>query len=70
MLARTSSGKNTEEFDPHLAQSAAERLAQHYKRQNDRNNVVRVIKTYGEAFVRLSKDAAPMLAAAWLQPAD
>jgi hypothetical protein len=67
MLARTSSG-NPEEFDPHGAQAAAERLAQHYKRQNDRNNVVRVIKTYGEAFERLSKDAAPMLATAWLQP--
>jgi Domain of unknown function (DUF4209) len=67
MLARTSSSK-PDEFDPHGAQAAAERLAQHYKRQNDRPNVQRVIKIYGETFERLSKDAAPMLAMAWLQP--
>jgi len=67
MLARTSSGK-PEEFDPHGAQAAAERLAQHYKRQNDKANVERVIKMYGSAFERLSKDASPMLAMAWLQP--
>jgi hypothetical protein len=66
MLARTSSGK-PEEFDPHGAQAAAERLAQHYKRQNDKANVERVIKMYGSAFERLSKDASPMLATAWLQ---
>lgn len=67
MLARTSSDK-PDEFDPHGAQAAAERLAQHYRRQNDRPNVQRVIKTYGETFERLSKDAAPMLVMAWLQP--
>jgi len=67
MLARTSSGK-PEEFDPHGAQAAAERLAQHYKRQNDKANVERVIKIYGSAFERISKEASPMLATAWLQP--
>ena len=67
MLARTSSGK-PEEFDPHGAQAAAERLAQHYRRQNDKANIERVIKKYGSAFERLSKDASPMLAMAWLQP--
>ena len=67
MLARTSSGK-PEEFDPYGAQAAAERLAQHYKRQTDKANAERVIRTYGEAFERLSKDAAPILATAWLQP--
>lgn len=67
MLARTSSGK-PEEFDPHGAQAAAERLAQHYRRQNDKASVERVIKMYGSAFERLSQDAGPMLAMAWLQP--
>jgi hypothetical protein len=67
MLTRTSSGK-PEEFDPHGAQAAAERLAQHYKRQNDQANVERVIRMYGSAFERLSKDASPMLATAWLEP--
>jgi len=69
MLARTSSGKDrAEDFDPHGAQAAAERLAQHYKRQNDPANVERVIKAYGGAFERISEEAAPMLAMAWLQP--
>ncbi|PYV69639.1 MAG: hypothetical protein DMG96_33480 [Acidobacteria bacterium] len=69
MLARTSSVKDRpEDFDPHGAQAAAERLAQHYKRQNDKANVERVIKAYGGAFERISKEAAPMLAMAWLQP--
>ncbi len=67
MLARTSSDK-PDEFDPHGAQAAAERLAQHYKRENDRPNVQRVIKTYGETFERLAKDAATRLAMGWLQP--
>jgi hypothetical protein len=67
MLARTSSGK-PEEFDPHGAQAAAERLAQHYKRQGDKANVERVIKIYGSSFEQISKEASPMLAMAWLQP--
>jgi hypothetical protein len=67
MLARTSSGK-PEEFHPHGAQAAAERLAQHYKRQGDKANVERVIKMYGSSFEQISKEASPMLALAWLQP--
>jgi len=69
MLERTSSkGPNPDEFNPHGAQAAAERLAQHYKRQGDRANVERVITTYGGAFEQISKEASPMLAMAWLQP--
>jgi Domain of unknown function (DUF4209) len=69
MLARTSLGKDRpEEFDPHGAQAAAERLAQHYKRQGDKANVERVIKMYGSSFEQISKEASPMLALAWLQP--
>jgi hypothetical protein len=67
MLARTSSGK-PQEFDPHGAQAAAERLAQHYKRHGDKANVGRVVKMYGSSFERISKEAGPMLAMAWLQP--
>jgi Domain of unknown function (DUF4209) len=58
----------TPDFDPHSAQAAAERLAQHYRRIGDTANVRRVILRYGEAFAKLSKDASPMLAIAWLQP--
>jgi hypothetical protein len=68
MLARTSGRDKPEEFDPFGAQAAAERLAQHYKKQNDKPDVERVIKTYGHAFEEISRDASPMLAMAWLQP--
>jgi lysyl-tRNA synthetase class 1 len=67
MLTKTTSGK-PEDLIPFGAQAAAERLAQYYRGKGSRDNVVRVIKTYGEAFERLSKDAGPMLATAWLQP--
>jgi len=68
MLAKTSGQGSPEEFDPFGAQAAAERLAQHYRRLNDSASVRRVIKTYGQAFERISKDASPMIATAWLQP--
>ena len=68
MLTATSTMGESGHFDPHGAEAAAERLAQHYRRGGDFANVHRVIKCYGEAFVKLSKDASPMLAAAWLQP--
>ncbi len=68
MLERTSGKERAEEFDPFGAQAAAERLARHYNRQNDKSNVQRVIRSYGQAFEKISKDASPMLAMAWLQP--
>lgn len=68
MLARTSGGERAEEFDPFGAEAAAERLARHYNRQNDKSNVKRVIRSYGQAFEKISRDASPMLAMAWLQP--
>ena len=68
MLSRTSGQGDPAEFDPFGAQAAAERLVRHYKRQNDKSNAHRAIKAYGQAFEKLSKDASPMLATAWLQP--
>jgi hypothetical protein len=68
MLAISSGGGKPEHFDPFDAQAAADRLAQHYRRLNDMANVERVVKQYGEAFERLSKDGSPMLAQAWLLP--
>ncbi len=68
MLTKTSTMGESGSFDPHGAQAAAERLAQHYRRIGDTANVRRVITCYGEAFAKLSKDASPMLATAWLQP--
>jgi lysyl-tRNA synthetase class 1 len=68
MLMATSTMDGSGHFDPHGAEAAAERLAEHYRRGGDNANVHRVIKCYGEAFMKLSKDASPMLAVAWLQP--
>ncbi|HEV2960837.1 MAG TPA: DUF4209 domain-containing protein [Candidatus Angelobacter sp.] len=68
MLDITSGGGKPEEFDPFGAQAAADRLAQHYRRLNDKANVERVIKQYGGAFEKLSKEASPMAAQSWLLP--
>jgi len=68
MLERTSGKDKPEEFDPFGAQAAAERLARHYNSGNDRTSVQRVIKTYGQSFEKIAKEASPMLAMAWLQP--
>ena len=68
MLERTSGKGKPEEFDPFGAQAAAERLARHYNSGNDRTGVQRVIKTYGQSFEKIAKEASPMLAMAWLQP--
>lgn len=68
MLAKTSTMGGSGDFDPHGAQAAAERLAQHYRKIGDSANVRRVIACYGNAFVKISRDASPMLASAWLQP--
>ena len=66
MLAKTSASGS--DFDPFGAEAAAERLAQHYRRENDQASVQRVIKTYGSAFETMSQGAGAMLATAWLHP--
>jgi lysyl-tRNA synthetase class 1 len=68
MLSRLTVIGEPNEFNPHGAKEAAERLVQHYKKQNDVANVKRVIKAYGESFVKIAENANPMLAMAWLQP--
>jgi hypothetical protein len=68
MLGAISGGGKQEEFDPHGAEAAAERLARHYKRKNDKANAVRVIKAYAGAFKKISLGANSLLAMAWLQP--
>ena len=68
MLKTTSDRSVPGNFDPFGAEAAAERLAQHYEKQQKRDEVQRVIRTYRQAFEQISKDASPMLATAWLQP--
>lgn len=55
-------------LDPWGAEAAAQRLAQHYRRKNDKSNVERVIKAYGQSFEHMAREASPMMASAWLQP--
>lgn len=68
MLDLTSGGGKPEEFDPHAAQAAAERLATHYRRKQDPEGVKRVFRTYAEAFKKIATQANSLLAMVWLQP--
>ncbi len=73
MLSKTSDTTSSETgvhatLDPWGAEAAAERLARHYHRRNDKPNVDRVVKAYGNAFKYLAGQANPMMAMAWLQP--
>jgi hypothetical protein len=73
MFAKVTDTKPTdsgvyETLDPWAAEAAAERLARHYRRKEDKHNVERVIRAYGKAFEQMAREANPMLATAWLQP--
>ena len=73
MLAKTSDTTPSADgvylnFDPWAAEAAAQRLAQHYRRHDDKPNVARVIKAYGGAFEHMARQASGMMATAWLPP--
>ena len=73
MLVKTSDTTSSETgvhatLDPWGAEAAAERLARHYHRCNDKPNAERVIRAYGSAFKYLAGQANSMMAMAWLQP--
>ena len=73
MLAKTADATRSGDgvyhnLDPWGAEAAAQRLAQHYRRKNDKPNVDRVIRSYGQAFEHLAREASPMMASAWLEP--
>jgi len=68
MLDITSGGGKPDEFDPFGAQSAAERLAKHYRSKKEPENVRRVFLKYAGAFKSISEKANPLFAMAWLQP--
>jgi hypothetical protein len=66
-------GKSTDrtvpkEFNPWGAQAAAERLAGIYRKSGAKEEIPRVIRSYGMAFEKLAKEASPTLAVGWLQP--
>lgn len=73
MLSKTSDTTVSETgvyqgLDPWGAEAAAQRLAQHYRRLNDKANRERVIREYGGAFEFMARQANSMMAMAWLQP--
>jgi len=55
-------------FNPWGAQAAAERLVGIYQKSGPREEIPRVIRTYGMAFEKLAEEASPTLAVGWLQP--
>jgi len=69
-LERVSDPDNKESFDPFDAESAATRLAQYYRRQNQPDDVKRVLLKYGSAFENASKEASGLLAIVWLQKVE
>lgn len=56
------------EFNPWGAQAAAERLAGIYRKSGAKEQIPRVIRSYGMAFEKLAEEASPTLAVGWLQP--
>lgn len=54
-------------FDPWSAESAAIRLAKHYRKLEKREDVKRVLFIFKNCFEHISKNAAPLQASTWLQ---
>jgi lysyl-tRNA synthetase class 1 len=65
-------GSNTgdpEQFNPHEAKDAADRLIPYYRRLGKFDDIQRLHKALGESFEHFASNADPMLAAALLQTA-
>lgn len=69
IIAKGSNTGDPSDFNPHEAQSAAERLIPYYRRQGKHDDVKRLHQTVGQSFEHFASNAEPMLAAALLQTA-
>jgi Domain of unknown function (DUF4209) len=67
LLARYSDPEDKTNLNPWGAKEAAMRLARHYQKVGSSDDVKRVVGTYGNTFIALSREAGGMLAIAWLQ---
>jgi hypothetical protein len=67
-VMRIAASVGTPDYNPISLESAASRLAVHYRKQNRPGEVKRVWRAYGEAIERAAQDASPMLAMSWLHP--
>lgn len=66
-LESVCSGTSNEGVDPFTAESIAIRLAQYYRKENTRDDVVRVLTKYGQAFELKAETASSLVASGWLQ---
>lgn len=66
-LTRVTDKPGSPEFNPFSAETAALRLASYYRRLDRSDDIKRVLLAYGKSFSEASKDAAGMVASAWLQ---
>lgn len=67
VLKRCTNPNEKESFSPWFAESAAQRLAAHYSKENRPDDVRRVIRTCGESFVHWSRIANGGVSIVWLQ---
>ena len=54
-------------IDPHAAEAAALRLARHYRRLNQPDDVQRVLNLYANAYLAASEEHPSLVAVGWLQ---
>jgi hypothetical protein len=66
-LARLSTPESSGSVDPWGAEAAAIRLARFYRTQQKKDDVRRVLKLYGECFVKLAEQASALVGSSWLQ---
>jgi len=66
-LQRASDASNNKEIDPWAVESAALRLAKHYRKIGSKEDIKRVIMAVRNAFVQASAKASALQASAWLQ---
>lgn len=68
MLTALSTPDDNKRFDAFNAQSVGEKLIQHYKNIDEKDSVIRVLKTFGGAFERMADNSGASLASGYLQP--
>ena len=66
-LKRVSDPENKSTFDPFASESAAVRLARHYRRLSNNEEIKRVLTHYGGAFQKASENASALLSMSWLE---
>ena len=67
LLVHYSNPDEKANLNPHAAKEVAMRLAQYYQDVGRPDDVKRVVRIYGNAFIVLSREAGGILAMAWLQ---